>query len=262
MSPEPARVRKSALTDGCADERLVVGLGQPVAAHAADELADHLARRREGDVLGDVGRRHHLVGGHAIAVLRQHPHAAAGRDVERLGHPPVRELAGDVHRRVAHADDDHLLATHLDGLERVHVGVAVHQDAVELARVVGEAGAPVVPVGDHEVGVAAGLPRRQGDVPAAVVVARGPLDTGVELDVVAQVEVVDVVAEVLVDQACGAGSRGSRTAPGTPRTGVAGWRCRCAATRRPPSGRWGCGSTSCPRRRHSSRTGRRRRRTP
>src|SRR6187431_2717091 len=62
-----------------------------------------------------------------------------------------------------------------------------------------------MPVGDDEVGVAARLPGREGDVPAPVTLcirraAYGSLHAGPELDPVAKPELLDVGAEVVVHQ--------------------------------------------------------------
>jgi hypothetical protein len=134
----------------------------------------------------------------AEQVLRHDPRAAPGgeegvrRDLARLD--------GDVHRRVAHAEDDDVLA-----LQRlvVDVLVRVHLHALELVgareRGLGPALVPVVAVGDEQHVVALGLAGVGRDLPRAVGAAVGLLDAGLEADAVAEAEVIDVVVEVRGD---------------------------------------------------------------
>src|SRR3712207_6349558 len=108
---------------------------------------------------------------------------------EGRGLRDVRGVDGDVHRAVAHAQDDHLLAGQLLG---ARVVVRVQLLALEGVRArerrLGHAGVPVVAVGDEErvVGVGRALVRR--DLPDTVGPALGALDAGVEADAVAEAE--------------------------------------------------------------------------
>ena len=73
-----------------------------------------------------------LVGGLAEQVERHDVGAAAGRDVDLVGEAALAEVGADVDAAVADADDDHLLAAHVHGIEGIDVVVRVHLDAVEL----------------------------------------------------------------------------------------------------------------------------------
>ena len=178
---------------------LVVGLGQAVVLHGPDrDLVHRLEQQpaeREGQERGELVDAD-LVERAAEQVLGQDVGPAA-RGQE--GPPGVeRRLGGDVHRAVAHAEDEHALV-----LERlvVDVVVRVHLDAVEGAGEggLGPARVPVVAVGHEQRVVLARVAAVEGDLPHAVIAAGGALDPRLEDDPVAEAEVVDVVVEVLRD---------------------------------------------------------------
>ena len=177
---------------------LVVGLGQAVALGVAGVALDHLVDHALADGEGDARVVGELVDGLAEDVLGDDPGAAAGGQVGVGG--DVGGLDGDVHGAVAHAEDDDVLA----GEERVvDVGVGVHLLAGERVGAgegrFGPARVPVVAVGDEQRVVGARLAAVERDLPGAVLAAVGVLDAGLEVDVRAQAEVVDVVVEVLAD---------------------------------------------------------------
>ena len=113
----------------------------------------------------------------------------------------MRTFDGDVHGRVAGTDDDHIAS-----LELITAAIVVGVDlfAVEVPRVfgVGPPSVPVVSVGDHHGVVVPSLGTgcgRDVDVPTATAASANIGDLGVEGDRVAESEVFDVVAEVVVD---------------------------------------------------------------
>jgi hypothetical protein len=176
----------------------VIGLGQPVLLGAADGQADHGLEdlHPHPDRQPRVVRQ--LVGGPAEEVLRHDPRAPAGGEERALG--DVRGLDRDVHRAVAHPEDDDAPARELLGLAVV---VGVHLGAGE--RVVpgearlGPARVPVVAVGDEQGVEALGRPVVELELPHAVGAAAGVLDARPEADRLAQAEVVGVGVEVLGD---------------------------------------------------------------
>ncbi len=139
---------------------------------------EDLVQRLAEDVLGDDVR------------------PAAGGEIGALG--DEARLHGDVHRAVPHAQHDDLL---VDERGVVDVGVGVHLDAVEVPREprLRPARVPVVAVRDEQRVVAPLLAALQPNGPDPVVVALRVLDAGLEADVLAQPEVVDVVVEVRGD---------------------------------------------------------------
>ena len=183
---------------GVGFQGLMVGLGQAVVFHTAEGLLDHLAGHGQAQLAGHPMRQGRFVRRLAVHVFGQHPHPAPGGDPQVFGDRPLGQLAGDVHRRVAHADDHDVLAAHVDRVERVAIGVAVEGRPVELAGIVRDARAPVVAVADEQHVVQSRFAGRQGHFPQAVGVAPGLLDRGVEGDRLTQAKVVDVVLEILM----------------------------------------------------------------
>jgi hypothetical protein len=200
------RAVRDAIEDAPRDRRvrlaeLVVGLGQAVVLHAPHGLA----QQRLADGLADP-ERHPALGEHRVLavdrlaahVLGDDPRAAARGEVRVLR--DVGRLDRDVHRAVAHAEDDHVLAAQE---VVVDVVVGVHDRALErvgpLERRLGPALVPVVAVGDEQHVEAPRLARVGRHLPRAVGQALGALDAGVEADAVAHPEVVDVAVEVLGD---------------------------------------------------------------
>ena len=177
---------------------LVVGLLQAVLGHRAGGGAHHEPGEGPTDRRGDPLVAGDLVVGLAEDVLRDDVHAAAVRQVGLGG--VVAGVDGDVHRRVAHAEHDDLLAGELLLLL---VGVGVDLLAGEGVGAgeagLGQARVPVVAVGDHDRAVAAGLAGGQSYVEASAGQGLNVRDTGVEGDLGAEAEVVDVVVEVLGD---------------------------------------------------------------
>jgi hypothetical protein len=108
------------------------------------------------------------------------------------------QLRGDIHRRVAHADHDDVLAAHIHRVERVGIGVAVEGGAVELPGIVRDARAPMVAVADKQYIVEPGLAGRERHFPQALGVAPRLVDRGSEGDRLPQAEVVDIVFEILM----------------------------------------------------------------
>src|ERR1039458_9865776 len=102
--------------------------------------------------------------------------------------------------------------------------VRVHLDAVEAPRKgrIRPAGIPVVSVGYRQGVVATRLAGAERDLPDPVAVSRGVFDTGLERDLVAEPEPIDVGLEVLGDLASkppgkgGSGQRGSQWCPLAP----------------------------------------------
>ena len=126
-----------------------------------------------------------------------HAPRRAARNV-RVG--DVGGLHRDVHRRVAHAEHDDVLALEDRGLD-VLVGVQLRAGEAVCAREgrLGPARVPVVAVGDEDDVVLAHLAVVGLDRVDAVGAARHRLHARVEEDVVAEAEVVDVGVEVRGD---------------------------------------------------------------
>ena len=78
--------------------------------------------------------RHALVRRCAVDVFGEDPHPAPRRDEQLLRDRLLRQLGGDIHRRIAHADHEHASPTHVMRLERRQIGMGMHLDAVERAR--------------------------------------------------------------------------------------------------------------------------------
>ena len=111
----------------------------------------------------------------------------------------ARELGGDVHGAVADPDHQHALAVHVERVGGAEVVVGVDRLAVEAAREVRVARVPVVAVADdQEVELLRGAVLER-DPPAALGLALGALDRGLEADPVAQRERVGVAPQVLLD---------------------------------------------------------------
>src|SRR5699024_5650492 len=130
--------------------------------------------------------------------FRQYPHTATGRDPHVFRDRPVGQFGGDVQARVAHADHDHAFTAHIDGREGAAVLVAVQCRAVEASRVLRNTWVPVVDVGDDQCVVMPDFAGVECDLPTSVDCSCRPPHRGVEGDRVAESEMVDVVAEVLV----------------------------------------------------------------
>ena len=184
---------------------LVVRGRQPVVLHRAHGgeqrllqqlLADLEGDRTVGDQTGKPAELLGLVERLALDVLGDDPGAASGGEVGLRGR--VGRVDGQVHRAVAHPQDDHALVAEL---LRVLVVVRVHLAPRELAGEgrLGPARVPVVAVGDHHGVIDVRLAVLELDLEHAVVPARDMRDAGLEADPVAEAEVVDVVVEVLGD---------------------------------------------------------------
>jgi hypothetical protein len=177
----------------------VVGRGQPIVLDAADAEAIH--GLEHGPAGGERQRAREAVDADLVQrlaeeVLGQDVGAAARGEHDLVG--DVGGLGGDVHGRVADADDQDLLAPPVVGVDEV---VGVHLLAVEAARVgrVGPARVPVVAVGHEQRVDGLRLARVERELPAATGPARGVLDARLEADAVADAEVVDVGVEVAGD---------------------------------------------------------------
>ncbi len=115
----------------------------------------------------------------------------------------TRALAGDIEARVATADDQHAATGEYVGrfiLRRVE------QPAVELARIVGPARIPIVPVGNYDAPILSLLSTDERHQPAAsgLVTPCFPrrldrLHAGVELDVVIKLKVIRVAPQIPPD---------------------------------------------------------------
>jgi len=130
-------------------ERLVIGRRQAVVLHAPDQLLDHAPR----DSLSNLARypcwHRGLVHRLAASHLRQDPHAPPRRDPQVLGQVALRQLARDIHRRIAHPDDDHVLAAQIDRIVGITIAVHVKVRAIEGAGVVRDIRIPVMAIA-HE----------------------------------------------------------------------------------------------------------------
>ena len=110
-------------------EEAVIGFGQPVTLHVPDDETMHDLTQPPANRPRDVRRDEELIEGAAEHVFRNDVHAAA-RGEECLRRDLGR-LDRDVHRAIAHSDDDDALsAEKVLGL----VMVCVHLPAVERGR--------------------------------------------------------------------------------------------------------------------------------
>ena len=107
----------------------------------------------------------------------------------------ITGLDGNVHRRVAHAHNDHAFTRQLGDIT---VLVSVHLLALEATgeRWFWVPGVIVVTAGHNDKAVRFELPRGQGDVPAALRPGSGPGHLGPEVDQGTQPKVVHVGIEV------------------------------------------------------------------
>ncbi len=193
IAPWARRSRMRPEMVGCASPKRWSGLGKAVALHVPHRGLDEAGGGGPAD--GERDARvvaAELVSGAAEEVLGDDVGAAAGGEGRRLR--CVRRVDGDVHRRVAHAEHDHVAVPQL---LRVRVLVRVHLLTGEAVGAreggLGPAGVPVVPVGDdHRVEALA------VDVPA-VALLPDALHRRLEADVLAEAEVVDVGVEVRGD---------------------------------------------------------------
>ena len=177
---------------------LVIRLRQAVVLHLADVHLQQQRHDREADPGRDPLGPAELVDRLAEEVLGDHIGPAAGGQIGVLR--VVGGIDGDVHRRVAHAEDDDVLAGDL-GLLLVVVGVHLLAGEVLAARKrrLRPARVPVMPVGDDHGVVGRRLAVAGADLEPPVGQALDVLDPDPEPDPVAEAEVVDVVVEVLGD---------------------------------------------------------------
>ena len=181
-------------------ERPVIGLGEAVPPEVADDDPQHAPGDLLTDLERDAGAREVLVGRPTEHVLGDDPGAAPGGEVRRSGREA--RLHRDVHRRVAHPEDDHApVAEEGRILSRVVVRVDLEAGEPVAAREPGlrPARIPVVAVGDDQRVVAPAAAVVEDDLPGAVGGRGGAIDAGLEADPVAEAEVVDVGVEVLRD---------------------------------------------------------------
>lgn len=83
-------------------------------------------------------------------IFRKDPDAVAHGDHERLSDRSLRQLRGNVHRRIAGTDDEDTLVSHVDRIERRVVAVRMDLLAAKRARIggVGPARIPMMAVSD------------------------------------------------------------------------------------------------------------------
>ena len=180
-------------------ERRVVRAGQAEPPRGPDQRPQEDLRRQALHPPGHerVGQPE-LVQGPAEQIVRHDPGATPGREVEPRRDPGLAQLAGEVHRAVAHPDHHDPLAAHVHGLARVDVGVRVQHAPGEGAgdRRVGPARVPVVAVGHDQDPVLVDRAGAERHPPAAWRQACRVRDLGAEGDPLAEAEVVDVIVEV------------------------------------------------------------------
>ena len=231
-------------------EEAVVGGRQPEVLHPSR----HDPRQQPGEPVLEAERqpRHRLddlIDRAAERVLGNHPGTAAGRDEDSLGDPLSRKLRHDVDAAVADPDHDHALTPQVERLGRIDVVMRVQGRPVEVTGELGQRRIPVVAVADQQRLELVRLAVVGVDQPATSVPGLGALHHGLEADPLAQREAVGVLAQELVDLRMVREVRVALVHREVGEADRAALRCRCAASDRPTSGRWGCGSTSC-RRRH------------
>src|SRR4029077_15201349 len=173
----------------------MVGLGQAITLGRAGVALEQRLYEALADLEGHARVVAQLIDGFPEQVLGNDPYALTRREIRFLG--DVRALHGDVHRGVAHSQDDHPLT----GEDRVlHIGVCVQLLAGEFLGAgeggFGPAWIPVVAVGDQQRVVHARLAALELELPGAVLAPRDVLHTSFERDLLAEPEVVDVVLEV------------------------------------------------------------------
>jgi hypothetical protein len=119
-----------------------------------------------------------------------------------LGHAGTAKLGSDVHRAVAHPDHEHPLARQVVGLVRIDVVVRVQLDSGKFAGKwrVRPVRLPVVSVGDRDRVVRKRPAVVERDFEGSRFGAFDSLNTGLERDLFAKPEVVDVGVEVARDQ--------------------------------------------------------------
>ena len=110
---------------------------------------------------------------------------------------PLRQLARDIHCRIAHADHDDIFAAQIDRVVRVAIAVDVEMRVVETAGVARHVRIPMVPVAHEQRVIFARLAGRERHRPAAARLPLGLLYLGVEGDQRPQAEVIHIVAEIL-----------------------------------------------------------------
>jgi hypothetical protein len=197
MSPQPGPGQELAADRGVGLQGLVVGLGEAIVLHGANRALDRAPGQGQAELARHPGGHGGFVGRLAVHIFRKHPDAAAGGHGQGLGDRSLGEFGSDIHGRIAHADDDDVLAPHVDGIERVAIGVAVKGRALELAGIFGDARAPMVAVAHEQDVVEPCFTSGKRHLPQAVGIATRGLDGGVEGDGLAQTEVIHIVLEVL-----------------------------------------------------------------
>jgi hypothetical protein len=115
---------------------------------------------------------------------------------QTLRQPTIAELARDVDRAVADADDQNTLAFQVEGLERIDVRVRVNRLSVKPPRELWQLWVPVMPGGDDQM-VVASLFVVESDPPGPVFEPLGFANRRLKVNRVSQVEVVGQVLEVL-----------------------------------------------------------------
>ena len=84
-------------------------------------------------------------------VFRQDPRASAGRNHDRVSRSGACEITGHIHGAVAHADDEHPLATEVDRLFWAPVFIGMQHSATEvfIDASLREARLEMVPIGNN-----------------------------------------------------------------------------------------------------------------
>ena len=91
-------------------ERADRRFGQAIVAHLADQPLDHPRAEPLAHGFGHPRRGRVLVDRLTLVILWENPHPVPRGNKQTTGDRALRQFARHVHRRIAHADDEHPLA--------------------------------------------------------------------------------------------------------------------------------------------------------